>query len=128
MSVMTFFGGKMKILLIFNNEPYDGTDITWNGLRLATQLHQDQHEVRIFLMNDAVDLVRDIPTTDQSYDQDLKSIVETLLTEGISIKACGTCMSRCGLHKNKPYLTGVEKSTIKALSDWVTDSDRVINL
>lgn len=25
----------MKILIIFNREPYDNTDVTWNGLRLA---------------------------------------------------------------------------------------------
>lgn len=28
----------MKILLIFNREPYDNTDVTWNGLRLANKL------------------------------------------------------------------------------------------
>lgn len=25
----------MKVLIIFNREPYDNTDVTWNGLRLA---------------------------------------------------------------------------------------------
>jgi hypothetical protein len=24
-----------NVLLVFNRNPYDGTDITWNGLRLA---------------------------------------------------------------------------------------------
>ena len=28
----------MKTLLIFNRNPYDGSDVTWNGLRLADQL------------------------------------------------------------------------------------------
>ena len=28
----------MKILIIFNRPPYDGTDVTWNGLRLAGKL------------------------------------------------------------------------------------------
>lgn len=28
----------MKILIIFNHEPYDGTDVAWNGLRLAGKL------------------------------------------------------------------------------------------
>ena len=26
----------MKTLIIFNREPYDNTDVTWNGLRLRT--------------------------------------------------------------------------------------------
>ena len=28
----------MKLLIIFNREPYDNTDVTWNGLRLAGKL------------------------------------------------------------------------------------------
>ena len=29
---------NMKSLIIFNREPYDNTDVTWNGLRLAAKL------------------------------------------------------------------------------------------
>ena len=46
----------MKILIIFNHEPYNGTDVTWNGLRLAGKLAEGGNEVRLFLMNDAVDI------------------------------------------------------------------------
>ena len=49
----------MAIMLILNQQPYDGTDVTWNALRLARQLNDDGAEVRIFLMNDSVDLARD---------------------------------------------------------------------
>jgi len=28
----------LKILILFNREPYDTTDVTWNGLRLAGKL------------------------------------------------------------------------------------------
>ena len=49
----------MAILLILNQQPYDGTDVTWNALRLAKRLDEDGAEVRIFLMNDSVDLARD---------------------------------------------------------------------
>jgi len=31
-------GVTMEILIIFNREPYDNTDVTWNGLRLAGKL------------------------------------------------------------------------------------------
>jgi len=49
-----------NVLLVFNRNPYDGTDITWNGLRLAEQLLSNGLEVNIFLMNDSVDLARDV--------------------------------------------------------------------
>jgi len=45
----------MATLLILNHQPYDGTDVTWNALRLARQLHSEGVKVRIFLMNDSVD-------------------------------------------------------------------------
>ncbi len=35
----------MKTLLIFNRAPYDDTDITWNGLRLAKTLRKNDVEV-----------------------------------------------------------------------------------
>ena len=50
----------METLLVFNRSPYDGTDVTWNGLRLAEQLFNTGLEVNIFLMNDSVDLARDV--------------------------------------------------------------------
>jgi len=50
----------MSILIVFNRQPYDGTDVTWNGLRLAGQLLESGHEVRVFLMNDSVDMAREV--------------------------------------------------------------------
>lgn len=47
------------ITIILNHQPYDGSDVTWNALRLAKELHNNQEQVHIFLMNDAVDLARD---------------------------------------------------------------------
>ena len=49
----------MSALIIFNRPPYDGTDVSWNGLRLAESLLKTGVDVRIFLMNDAVDMARD---------------------------------------------------------------------
>ena len=49
----------MQVLIIFNRNPYDGTDVTWNGLRLAEKLLNLKPEVRLFLMNDSVDMARD---------------------------------------------------------------------
>lgn len=116
----------MKTLIIFNREPYDNTDITWNGLRLAQTLQKNNVEVRIFLMNDAVDMARDICKPPQGYDQDLSQMLKDLIEKGVAVKMCGTCMSRCGIHKNHPYFDGAEKSTMQALAEWVIDSDKVL--
>ena len=116
----------MKILIIFNREPYDNTDVTWNGLRLAGKLLETGQEVRIFLMNDAVDMARDVCKPPEGYDQDLAQMLRDLIFGGVPVKVCGTCMARCGIYKNHPYFEGAEKSTMRALAEWVVDSDKVI--
>ncbi len=44
----------------------------------------------------------------------------------MTVKVCGTCMARCGIHKNQPYFEGAEKSTMAQLAAWVVESDRVL--
>ncbi|PID93504.1 MAG: sulfur reduction protein DsrE [Bacteroidetes bacterium] len=116
----------MKTLIIFNRDPYDNTDVTWNGLRLAKTLHKNQAEVRIFLMNDSVDMARDVCKPPENYDQDLSQLLKELIAKGVPVKVCGTCMSRCGIYKNHPYFEGAEKSTMQALAEWVIESDKVL--
>jgi uncharacterized protein involved in oxidation of intracellular sulfur len=117
----------MSVLIVFNREPYDGTDVTWNGLRLAGKLRETGQDVRIFLMNDAVDLARDVLLKPDTYDQDLVQMLKELIGKGIVVKVCGTCMTRCGIHKNKPYFPGAEQSTMAQLAAWVVESDRVVS-
>lgn len=116
----------MKTLIIFNREPYDSTDVTWNGLRLANKLLDAGSEVRLFLMNDAVDMARDVCRPPEGYDQDLSKMLKGLIARGVLVKVCGTCMSRCGIYKNHPYFEGTEQSTMPALAQWVIESDKVI--
>ena len=115
-----------KILIIFNREPYDSTDVTWNGLRLAETLRKSGQEVRIFLMNDSVDMARDACKPPANYDQNLSQLLKALISNQVKVKVCGTCMSRCGIFKNEPYFDGAEKSTMAELADWVCNSDKII--
>ena len=117
----------MNILIIFNRPPYDGTDVTWNGLRLADKLAGGENEVRLFLMNDAVDLAREACLPPEGYDQDLSHMLKALIGRGVPVKVCGTCMARCGVYRNHPYFDGAAKSTMQDLADWVVGSDRVIS-
>lgn len=116
----------MSTLIIFNRQPYDNTDVTWNGLRLADTLVKKGDTVRIFLMNDSVDMARESCVAPMGYDQDLKQILKDLIATGVEVEVCGTCMARCGIHKNEPYYDGAKKSTMGALADWVIESDKVL--
>jgi uncharacterized protein involved in oxidation of intracellular sulfur len=116
----------MTILLVFNRPPYDSTDVTWNGLRLAGKLLENGQQVRIFLMNDAVDMARDACRPPEGYDQDLSGMLKDLIARGVPVKACGTCMARCGRHKDQPFFDGAKKATMQELAEWLVDSDKAV--
>jgi len=116
----------MKTLLIFNHQPYDGSDIAWNALRLAKTLFEKGGEVRIFLMNDSVDLARNITKKPDFYEYDLVDILKDLYQNGIKLKVCGTCQARCGINKNQPYFNDEIKGTMSDLAFWVVECDKVL--
>ena len=112
--------------IILNHQPYDGTDVTWNALRLAKTLHKSGQSVNIFLMNDAVDLARDKTPKPDGYDYDLVEMLKKMYSSGINLQVCGTCNARCGLFKNEPYFDESVSSTMQKLSEWVLQSDKVL--
>lgn len=118
--------GVEMITIILNHQPYDGSDVTWNALRLASTLHKNGEKVNIFLMNDAVDLARDKTQKPESYDHDLVLMLKKLYESGVALQVCGTCNARCGIFKNEPYFDEKISSTMQVLSDWVVQSKQVL--
>jgi len=113
-------------LLVFNKNPYDGSDVTWNGLRLADQLLNTGLEVNIFLMNDSVDLARDVTKPPEGYF-DLVQMLKELIAKGVPVKVCGTCNVRCGIHKGEPYFEGAQEAKMTELAQWIKEADKVIS-
>ncbi|MBF0363398.1 MAG: DsrE family protein [Oligoflexia bacterium] len=66
----------------------------------AENLIKAKTRVRIFLMNDAVDMTRDVCHPPEGYDQGLLKMLKNLIFQGTPVKVCGTCMARCGIHKD----------------------------
>jgi len=114
------------ITFIFNHQPYDGSDITYNALRLASTLHKNGEEVNIFLMNDSVDLAREKLNKPEHYDFNLVVTLKEMYDNGINLQVCGTCNARCGLLKNEPYFEKNISSTMQVLADWVAKSNQVL--
>jgi uncharacterized protein involved in oxidation of intracellular sulfur len=112
-------------LFVFNRNPYDGTDVTWNGLRLAEQLLDTGLEVKMFLMNDSVDLARDAATPPEGYF-DLGKMLKELIGKSVPVKVCGTCKVRCGIHKGEPYFEGAQEAKMTELAEWIKNADKII--
>ena len=117
----------MKVLIILNHAPYDGSDVAWNALRLGEKLLESGAEVKYFLMNDAVDLAREKCVKPENYDNDLVAILKSLIAKGVGVEVCGTCQARCGIYKNEPYYAGAEKSTMPNLANLILNSDKVLS-
>ena len=114
----------MTLLVILNRKPYDGTDVTWNALRLVGQALEDGLAVRVFLMNESVELAKDgLPP---HADYDLQRMLFEAVAAGAEAKLCKTCIGRCGL-TDGVLRREVKIGTMPELSAWVRTSDRIVS-
>ena len=128
-SVSARIAGKARpelppsVLIILSHAPFDG-DTTWNALRLASTLVERKSPVRIFVMNDAIDVVRQgaVPA---GAEFDLQAMLRGLLPRGGRIKICTTCVNRCGIGQGEVIPEAV-MATMGDLASWITESDRVV--
>ena len=49
------------------------------------------------------------------------------MVKGVLVKVCGTCLVRCGIHKNKPLISGAIEAKMPELAEWIIESDKVIS-
>jgi len=116
----------MKVLIIFNHNPYDGTDVTWNALRLGEKLLDKGAELKIFLMNDSIDLAKEDVEPPEGYFN-LAEMLAALIVKGVPVKVCGTCLVRCGIHKNKSLIHGALEATMSELAEWILECEKVVS-
>jgi uncharacterized protein involved in oxidation of intracellular sulfur len=111
------------VLIVLSHSPFDG-DTIWNALRLASTLQGQGVAVRVFVMNDAIDLVRQgAMPADAEFD--LQGMLRALLAHGGRVKVCTTCVTRCGMASGD-VMPEVLMATMGDLATWVTDSDRAL--
>jgi len=113
----------VRLLLVLSSPPYSGTDVAWNALRLAETALERSHDVRMFLMNGAVDVVRRPP---EGVEFDLAAMVNDLVDAGATAKLCQTCLQRCGVGERAIIVPGAQVAGMGDLVDWLETSDRVL--
>lgn len=111
------------VLIILSHAPFDG-DTTWNALRLASTLLDRKSEVRIFVMNDAIDVVRQGAVPEGS-EFDLQAMLRDLFPRGGRVKICTTCINRCGIGQGEVIPEAI-LATMADLAAWITESERVL--
>ncbi len=112
-----------SVLIVLSVAPFEG-DTTWNALRLAGTLLGRHTPVRIFVMNDAIDLVRQGAVAEGA-EFDLQAMLRDLLPKGARVKICTTCVTRCGIGQGEVIPEAI-LATMGDLAAWVVESDRVL--
>lgn len=120
----------MKVLFIINEHPF-GNERTWNALRLARRMSQrDDLEIRLFLFSDSVFCASNKQEFKSgAYDaaNDLTYSPAELIstTRNVEVLVCGTYCKTRGIAESDLH-DFASPGSLDSLSDWITDSERVI--
>ena len=113
----------MNVLFDLNDPPY-GTDLAFNGLRLARELaRREKVDVRVFLMGDAVGCAMAGQKVPNGYYH-LDRMVASVARRGSQLAGCGTCLEARGITDEMPT-DGTRRSTLEELGDWTLWADRL---
>jgi len=111
-----------NILIILNDPPY-GTERSYNGLRLAKAVSNEDAHVTVFLLAYAVACAKRGQKVPQGF-YCIELMLKSILRKG-EVLACGTCMDARGLTDDE-ILEGAERSTIQVLSEHTLHADKVL--
>ncbi len=111
------------ITIIINELPYKN-DKAWNGLRLASQLLDQDVEIKVFLLEDGVDVGKENQDT-KGKEYNLEELTKKMLAKDVSFFACSTCLKACGMSKEK-LIDGIIEGHMSDLAKWVKESDKVL--
>jgi uncharacterized protein involved in oxidation of intracellular sulfur len=116
----------MQILIILNEKPTTN-EKAYNALRIAAQFQKDDanNKIVIYLLADGV-ICALAKVSGQGGVLNVEQMMEGIIEKGGVVKMCTSCGESRGL-KEKTLITGVEWTNLKTLTDWILQSDRILN-
>lgn len=114
----------MRVLVVLNAEPGVGRrSTTAVGLAGALVRNEDT-TVRLFIVGDDAKAAGARPPVDDGCG--LARLVEGLVNAGVEIRVAGSVPDTHGGTGTLDQVLGVEPSTIRGLSEWTLEADRVL--
>ena len=116
---------SMSTLFILNDPPY-GTELVYNGLRLAgNMLRMDEgHDLTVFLMGDAASAAKSGQITPNGY-YNVNKMLGNVIRRGGKVLVCGTCMDARGLTQDD-LIEGATRSTLDELTGITLAADKIL--
>src|SRR5450830_1390456 len=114
----------MRYLLVLNEPPY-GTERSYNGLRLASNIlkRDETAETTVFLMADAVFCAKAGQKTPDGF-YNIERMLKPIVRRG-EVLLCGTCMDVRALRADE-LVDGSRLSSMDELTDRTIAADRVL--
>ena len=89
------------------------------AISLAGAMLADNKDVRLFLAGQGVQFLKHTDTTNDS----TRALLGELLELGLEVQCCGSSLKAQAM---ETLPTGVSKSSMKALSGWISTADEVV--
>lgn len=115
----------MNVLIVTYRDPYDGSDVVWNALRIAAFQQDLGDRVFVFLLGDAVVLAHGEISQPEDAVYDVKREFADAVKAGVVFKVCGTCLKNRAL-AFEGVIPEAAVATLKDLSDWLREADKVL--
>jgi len=112
------------VTVVIQNAPYQSDNKTWHALRFAGAALTEDMTVQVHLLDDGVEVGR----KNQSVPEgavNLQELLSELIECGLDVRACGMALDDCAIDEST-LLDGIERGSMKALANWVKNSDQVM--
>ena len=112
------------VTVVIQNAPYKSDNKAWHALRFAGAALAEDMDVQLHLLDDGVEVGRknqQVPEGVTNLEQLLSELIEC----GLKVRACGMALDDCGLN-DENMIEGIECGSMKALANWVKNSDQVM--
>jgi len=112
------------VTIVIQDAPYHDNNKAWHALRFAGAALTEDMTVRVHLLDEGVKVgLRGQHALGDKVN--LEELLSELIECGLEVRACGMSVDEYGITEEK-LMQGIEKSSMKALANWVSSSDNVM--
>jgi tRNA 2-thiouridine synthesizing protein D len=112
------------VTIVIQNAPYKDDNKAWHALRFAGAALADDMEVQVHLLDEGVEVGRRGQQVPEGM-VNLEELLGELIECGLEVRACGMSLDDCAIDESA-MINGIERGSMKALADWVKNSDHVM--
>jgi len=112
------------VTIVIQNAPYREDNKAWHALRFAGAALAKDMTVRVHLLDAGVEVGRRAQSVPAGA-VDLGALLMELIECGLQVRACGMALDDCAIDEST-LLPGIERGSMRALAQWVKESDQVM--